>query len=211
MAEIAARAGVVASVIYDHFGSKRELAIELLELHGAALIERTITELEPAPPAELLRTSIDLFYRFMEADPFVWRFLFRDPPADPRDRRGAPPHPRSRHRGHHRARPGCSAPHEDLLGVPYERGDGDGGQGIAGAVQGLAEWWFENREVPREQVTEVAFRTALGRPPEGTAAADPTLTREPSRLAWNWVGGPAVVTSSRTDHSLAVGFAGLQL
>jgi AcrR family transcriptional regulator len=157
MAEIAARAGVVASVIYDHFGSKRELAIELLELHGAALIERTITELEPAPAPELLRTSIELFYRFMEADPFVWRFLFRDPPADPEI---AAVHRRI----HDRATEGItelvrmSAPNEDLLGIPYERATAMVAKTSQDAVQGLAEWWFENREVPREQVVEVAFR-----------------------------------------------------
>jgi AcrR family transcriptional regulator len=157
MVEIAARAGVVASVIYDHFGSKRELAVELLELHGAALIERTITELEPAPPAELLRTSIDLFYRFMEADPFVWRFLFRDPPADPEI---AAVHRRI----HERATEGItalvrlSAPRRDMLGIPYERGTAMVAKTSQEAVQGLAEWWYENREVPREQVVEVAFR-----------------------------------------------------
>jgi AcrR family transcriptional regulator len=157
MAEIASRAGVVASVIYDHFGSKRELAIELLELHGAALIERTITDLEPAPPEELLRTSIDLFYRFMEADPFVWRFLFRDPPADPEI---ATVHRRI----HDRATEGitelvrASAPREVLLEIPYERATAMIAKTSQEAVQGLAEWWYENREVPREQVVEVVFR-----------------------------------------------------
>jgi AcrR family transcriptional regulator len=158
MAEIAARAGVVASVIYDHFASKRELAIELLELHGAALIERTITELGPAPAAELLRTSIELFYRFMEADPFVWRFLFRDPPADAEI---AAVHRRI----HDRATEGItglvrmSAPRDVRVGdIPYERATLMIAKASQEAVQGLAEWWFENREVPREQVIEVAFR-----------------------------------------------------
>ena len=37
MQDIAARAGVVPSVLYDHFGSKRELHITLLELHALQL------------------------------------------------------------------------------------------------------------------------------------------------------------------------------
>jgi AcrR family transcriptional regulator len=158
MAEIAARAGVVASVIYDHFGSKRELAIELLELHGAVLIERTITELEPAPPPELLRTSIELFYRFVEADPFVWRFLFRDPPADPEI---AAVHRRI----HDRATEGIvqlvrmsAPPGRGLAGVSYERATLMVAKASQEAVQGLAEWWYENRDVPREEVVEVVFR-----------------------------------------------------
>ena len=159
MAEIASRAGVVASVIYDHFGSKRELAVELLEHHGAALIERTITGLDPAPPRELLHQSIDLFYRFMESDPFVWRFLFRDPPADPEIGE-------VHRRIHERATEGIaglvrmSAP-DDLPfdGIPQERAVRMVAKVSQEAVQGLAEWWFEHRDVPREQVTEVAFTT----------------------------------------------------
>jgi AcrR family transcriptional regulator len=158
MGEIARRSGVVASVIYDHFGSKRELVIELLELHGAALIERTITELEPAPPSELLRTSIELFYRFVEADPFVWRFLFRDPPADPEI---AAVHRRI----HDRATEGIvelvrmsAPPGRGLAGVPYERATLMVAKASQEAVQGLAEWWYENREVPREEVVEIVFR-----------------------------------------------------
>jgi AcrR family transcriptional regulator len=158
MVEIAARAGVVASVIYDHFGSKRELAIELLELHGAALIERTITELEPAAPQELLRTSIELFYRFVEADPFVWRFLFRDPPADPEI---AAVHRRI----HDRATEGIvelvrmsGPPGPGLAGVPYERATLMVAKVSQEAVQGLAEWWYENRDVPREEVVEIVYR-----------------------------------------------------
>jgi AcrR family transcriptional regulator len=157
MAEIASRGGVVASVIYDHFGSKRELAVELLELHGAALIERTITELEPAPPRELLRTSIELFYRFMEDDPFVWRFLFRDPPADPEI---AAAHRRI----HDRATEGIadlvrmSGSTDPFPGIPAERATVMVAKASQEAVQGLAEWWYENREVPREEVVEVVWR-----------------------------------------------------
>ena len=84
MGEIAARAGVVASVIYDHFGSKRELHIELLQLHGEELIRRSITEIEGGDARRRSSaSSIEAYFRFVEEDPFVWRFLFRDPPADP--------------------------------------------------------------------------------------------------------------------------------
>jgi AcrR family transcriptional regulator len=158
MGEIATRAGVVASVIYDHFGSKRELAVQLLELHGETLIRKTITELEPAPPRELVRTSIDLFYRFMEDDPFVWRFLFRDPPADPEIA--------AAHRAiHDRATEGIaglvriSAPEgSPIPGIPYDRATLMVAKASQGATQDLARWWFENRDVPREQVVEVAYR-----------------------------------------------------
>jgi AcrR family transcriptional regulator len=161
MIEIAARAGVVPSVIYDHFGSKRELAVELLELHGAAMIKRTITELQPAPPRELLRTSIELFFRFVEQDPFVWRFLFRDPPGDPEI---AALHRRM----HDRATQGiaalvrASAPPGTIDALPYQRATLMVARASQGTTQGLAEWWFENRDVPRDEVVEVAFRVLTG-------------------------------------------------
>lgn len=158
MGEIAARAGVVASVIYDHFGSKRELAIELLERHGQAIVAETITALEPAPPRELFRTSIELFYEFVERDPFVWRFLFRDPPADPQI---AAVHRRI----HDRATEGIaalvqmSAPEgTEIPGTPRDRAALMVAKAAQGTTQELAKWWYENRDVPREQVVEVAWR-----------------------------------------------------
>ncbi len=158
MAEIATRAGVVASVIYDHYGSKRELAVELFEQHGAAIVERTITDVDAADPRELVYASTDLFFRFVEEDPFIWRFLFRDPPTDPRI---AAVHRRI----HDLAAEGIAAmirrtvpPQELFGGIPYERATLMIAKASQQSTQGLAQWWFENREVPREEVVEVAFR-----------------------------------------------------
>ncbi len=153
--DLRGRPDVVASVIYDHFGSKRELHIELLELHGEALIERSINQVRGDGPYELLRASIDAFYRFVEEDPFVWRFLFRDPPSDPEI---AAAHRRVQER----ATAGIaglvssSLPiSESVLDVPAERAAWMVAKASQEATQGLAEWWWEHREVPREQVVEL--------------------------------------------------------
>ncbi len=157
MSEIATRAGVVASVIYDHFGSKRDLAITLLEAHGELIVARTITEIEPAPPADIVRTAVELFFAFVEEDEFIWRFLFRDPPPDPEI---AAIHRRI----HDRATDGIaglvlmSAPEGALPGLSPERAAAMVAKMSQEACQGLAHWWFEHREVPREQVVEVAYR-----------------------------------------------------
>jgi AcrR family transcriptional regulator len=156
MAEIASRAGVVASVIYDHFASKRDLHVALLELHGHWLIEHSIGEIELAEPRSMLWASIDALYRLVEQDPFAWRFLFRDPPADAEIA--------AAWRGiHDRATAGIAALIE--AGAP----DVEWVEGIdrstaawmlakasQGATNRLAEWWFEHREASREQVTEAA-------------------------------------------------------
>ena len=158
MAEIATRAGVVASVIYDHYGSKRELAVELLEQHGAAIVERTITDVDAADPRELVRASIELFFRVHGGGPVHL----------------AVPVPRPAHRSriaavhrriHDLAAEGIAEmvrrtvpPQELFGGIPYERATLMIAKASQQSTQGLAQWWFENREVPREEVVEVAFR-----------------------------------------------------
>jgi AcrR family transcriptional regulator len=162
MTAVASRAGVVASVIYDHFGSKHDLAIELLELHGAEIVKRTITDIPPGPPRDVVRTSVELFFEFVEEDPFIWRFLFRDPPPDPDI---AAVHRRI----HDRAAEGIAElvrraipPQPMFGGIPYERATLMIARASQQTTQGLAHWWFENRDVPREEVVEVAFRVAWG-------------------------------------------------
>jgi AcrR family transcriptional regulator len=156
--EIARRAGVVASVIYDHFGSKRELHVELLEAHGEALIERSIAEVTGEGPYELLRASIEAFYRFVEEDPFVWRFLFRDPPSDP-DIAAAHRRVQDRATAGIAALVAEGAPEVGaVLEIPAERATWMVAKASQAATQGLAEWWWEHPEAPREHVVELAVQ-----------------------------------------------------
>lgn len=156
MAEIAARAGVVASVIYDHFASKRQLHVELLEQHGSWLIEHSITAIELDEPRRMLWASIDALYRLIEQDPFAWRFIFRDPPADAEIAA-------TWRSIHDRATAGIAglieagAPEVDWVkGVDRSTAAWMLAKASQGATNRLAEWWFEHREVSREQVSEAA-------------------------------------------------------
>jgi AcrR family transcriptional regulator len=156
MGEIAQRAGVVASVIYDHFASKRDLHLYLLEHHGQALIERSIHAVTPGSPEEMLRESIGLFFRLVEEDPFAWRFLFRDPPADPKVAAVW-------RRIHDAATAGIAeltelaTPGIELIGG-IERSTAAVmiARASQAATNGLVDWWFEHREVSRERVTALA-------------------------------------------------------
>jgi AcrR family transcriptional regulator len=156
MGEIAARAGVVASVIYDHFDSKRDLHVQLLEHHGEELFERSITAATPAGPEEMMRESVGLFFRLVEEDPFAWRFLFRDPPADPEIAA-------TWRRIHARATAGIAALTElatpgidSVAGIERATAAVMIAKASQAATNGLADWWFEHRDVSREQVTELA-------------------------------------------------------
>ena len=154
--EIARAAGVVASVIYDHFPSKRALHIELLEIHGSALIERAVQPVQGASPRELLRLTTEAFFEFVEEDPFVWRLVFRDPPADPEI---AAAHRHVRDRATEAiagliegAVPGV----EPSWGIPRRQASWMLAEAARAATDGLAAWWYEHPDVPREQVVTVA-------------------------------------------------------
>ncbi len=173
MNEIAASAGVVVSVIYDHFPSKRALHIELLERHGDELIDTAVRRVRAESYAELFRASIEAFFEFVERDPFVWRLLFRDPPADPEVAaawRGV----QGRASRAIAALLASAVPEKELIeGLARERTNAMLAEAIKSTMDGLAGWWYEHREVPRGQVVAVAEQliwiglertaTALGR------------------------------------------------
>jgi hypothetical protein len=103
-------------------------------------------------------SAVAAFFRFVEEDRFVWRFLFRDPPADAEI---AAVHEEI----HARATAGLAAlvaagapDGRALPGVPRERAALMAARAAQGATNGLAAWWFEHPEVPRDEVVEVARR-----------------------------------------------------
>src|SRR3954463_9119304 len=84
MAAIARAGGITPAVIYDHFPSKAELHITLLERETAEMLGAIAAALESAPDdlEARLRAGIDAFFAFVEEHRFAWRVIFRDPPAE---------------------------------------------------------------------------------------------------------------------------------
>jgi AcrR family transcriptional regulator len=157
MQDIAARAGVVPSVLYDHFGSKRELHITLLELHAEQMRERSLRRVEGASAEEMLRASIASYFEFVEEDPFIWRFMHRDPPTDPEiaavcneiaDRGIAGIADLIRF---------GAAGAKSVKGINVDEATWILARATQSATHGVATWWYENREVPRERVVELVF------------------------------------------------------
>jgi AcrR family transcriptional regulator len=155
--EIARRSGVTPPVLYDHFPSKRDLYRELLERHFADL-RRIWRENFPggAPPRERVARSVDAWFAYIEANPFAGRMLFRDTSGDPE----------------------VAALHEQVAAGSREAilplfvaepgvaklGGSSSGAGLEmswvvlrGVLQGLAVWWSDHPEVPREQVVATAM------------------------------------------------------
>lgn len=154
--EIARRAGVTPPVVYEHFASKRELYRELLERHFADLREVWRENfVGDDPPERRVARSFDAWFAYVEAHPFAGRVLFRystDPEIEAVHAEVAA---RSR---------------EEILplfaaepGAVNVAGS-TGGEGIEmvwvvlrGVLQGLAVWWSDHPEVPRERVLATAM------------------------------------------------------
>jgi AcrR family transcriptional regulator len=153
--EIAQAAGITPAVIYDHFSSKAELQIELLERQTAELLGFVGEALQNAPEGleERMRVGVDAFFRFVEEHSFAWRMLFRDPPSDP----GVAAAYRRLDR---QATVGITAFIEASAGEALAGEDAPPraaemfAELLKNAQNGLASWWYEHPEVPREEIVQ---------------------------------------------------------
>jgi AcrR family transcriptional regulator len=153
---IAERAGVSKALLYEHFASKRELHAAMLEAHVHELIERIEAALVDAEPGEgRLRAGLEAFFDFLEerrgasaimlrnsGDPDVAEWLARL-----RDAIGA------------QVVTLMTEEAEQLIREdPKLRGAIEMiAQQQIGAIQSLADWWGEHREVPKEAVIATAM------------------------------------------------------
>jgi AcrR family transcriptional regulator len=146
--DIARRAGVSKGLIYEHFGSKKELHESLLEAHVQELFAR-LSEAAgtDAPGEERLRAGVDAFLAFVEQRREGWRLLFRDA-ADPdlaelvqRLQAQATAAIAELIAAEPAARPHAGGPELEMIA-----------QQLSGAVQALANWWYDHRDVPREEL-----------------------------------------------------------
>lgn len=155
MAAIAAAAGIAPSVLYDHFPSKRDLHVALLETHARALVEHAARAVDAASPHELLRANVEAFFEFVERDPFAWRMLFREPAADPAI---AAVHGRiQRETTVAIARLVALAPDVRLPeGMARERLDELVAETVKSTNNAIAAWWWEHREIRRETISALA-------------------------------------------------------
>lgn len=155
---IARASGVTPPVVYEHFESKRELYRELLERHFAELREVWREHfVGEGPAAERVARSFDAWFAYVEVHPFAGRVLFRystDPEIEAVHAEAAA---RSREAilPLFAAEPGS----ENVAGSV----DGEGIEMVwvvlRGVLQGLAVWWTEHPDVPRERVVATAMNS----------------------------------------------------
>jgi AcrR family transcriptional regulator len=150
--EIAAAAGISKSVLYDHFPSKAELQISLLNENSDALMAFVAERVSAADgPEARLRSGIEAFFEFVETHPFAWRTIFRDPPSDPRVAEAFI----AMHRNVTHGIATMFRTEPEVAAV-IESGDDQRlvmlAEQLKMAMRGLAGWWYEHREHTREEM-----------------------------------------------------------
>jgi AcrR family transcriptional regulator len=153
---IARRAGVTVPVLYDHFASKGDLYVELVEHHYASL--REIWSRHASGGDELavwLGPAVGEWFAYVEAHPFARRMLFHEATRDP-----------AAAEAHRRIQDASRVEVIALLrrvasahGVDF--GDDVGvelaWEALRAVLQGLALWWHERPDVPRARIVDTAM------------------------------------------------------
>jgi AcrR family transcriptional regulator len=154
--EIARGSGVTPPVVYEHFESKRDLYRHLLELHFAELREVWREHFAGDGPLEQrVASSFDAWFAYVEVHPFAGRVLFRystDPEIEA-VHAGVAARSREAILPLFAAEPGA----ENLAGSVTDEGIEMVWVVLRGVLQGLAVWWSEHPEVPRERVVATAM------------------------------------------------------
>jgi AcrR family transcriptional regulator len=158
--DIARAAGISKALIYEHFTSKQALHADLIEAQASELYRRiadAVAAVETDSGGARLKAGLEAYLEFVEERRDAWRVLFRetvdpeaaaaldrvsaqitalvatliaqDPGATPRDEA----HPEADH--------GIQLLAEMLVG----------------AIQSVANWWDDHKDVRRERVLEVAM------------------------------------------------------
>lgn len=155
--EIARRSGVSAPVVYDHFDSKQDLYRVLLERHFADLRQIWREKFSgDETPAERVGRSLEAWFAYVEGHPFAGRMLFRDTTGDPAI---AAMHAEVAARSRDAVLPLLTAEPgaETLVGADAAEGLEMVWVVLRGVLQGLAIWWSENPQVPRDRVVATAM------------------------------------------------------
>jgi AcrR family transcriptional regulator len=152
--EICRRSGVTPPVLYDHFASKLELHGRLLERTRDELLELWRENLAGDEPAEArIARAVDAWARYVQEHPYVPRLFFAETTGD------------AEIEAIHRE---VRAQATTALGVIVGREAGAASSGdrlahemaaevIRAGLAGLAIWWNDHPQVPRERIVATAI------------------------------------------------------
>jgi AcrR family transcriptional regulator len=153
--EIAQAAGISKALIYEHFPSKKDLHVSLLERHTQQIFLRLAQTAATDDPGEVrLRNGVDAFFAWAEQNRTAFRLLFRDTfEADVAD---------ALERLQTQATGAIAAL---IAAEPAEPGPRDRetdfalaieamAQQLSGSAQSLAIWWQTHPDIEREWLVD---------------------------------------------------------
>ena len=149
--DIAQAAGVSKALIYEHFESKHQLHLSLLDSQVNEILERLVASAGTGEPGEVrLRAGVDAFLTFVEERRGAFRMLFR-----------AAADPEVADKLELIQRQATAAIAALIASEPAAEREDDAdqyremlAQQLSGAVQSLAVWWEDHQDVPREEVLD---------------------------------------------------------
>lgn len=171
MSDLGAAAGVPRTELFEHFRSKRELFVAVVEQQNALFVGHVGARIMSDGPArERMRATIDAIFTFAESHPAAWSLLFRATPSGDAEVRATR---REIHAGQVAAVAGLLARDAHDAGL-----DRDPAQMAAivemliGALSGAVAWWSRTPGASRESVVDAAMEllwNGLGRPARARA------------------------------------------
>ncbi|MDQ2675987.1 MAG: TetR/AcrR family transcriptional regulator [Actinomycetota bacterium] len=154
--DVATRGGISKALIYEHFSSKRELQLAVLDTNMRDLIEAVVSAVAAVDTdEERLRSGIDSFLVFASERPNVLRLMTRnvsDPVAgeaiDRLREEAATTIASIMAQNAPELKPGDLDLETTVAIVAHL---------MAGGIQFLAGWWIDHPEIPRDRVVELAM------------------------------------------------------
>ena len=151
--DIAAAAGVTKPMLYRHFASKRALYMQVLSLHRDALAHAALTPFVATggPLRPRVRAMLDGWFGYVQEHPHVAPLLFRGVASDPEMKAFlADLHAQQRAADMALFREGGA----DLPAALVE----PLAEVVRSSLTGLALWWLERPEQPREVLVDTMLR-----------------------------------------------------
>ena len=165
MEQIAVKAGVTKPVLYQHFESKKELYLGLLEEDIARLLDDIRHAIEGARSNhERIERATGAYFSFIDTNEGSFRLLFRETMGAEDEFR------RAIERFRDELARSISAVIAAETGLPASESELLA-RGVMGIAESAAQWWLDSRSVPAERVvrdlSELAWRGLSGLPRRG--------------------------------------------
>jgi AcrR family transcriptional regulator len=155
--EIARRSGVSAPVVYDHFDSKLDLHRRLLERTRDELLAMWTEQLDGDEPAEVrIPRALDAWARYVEEHPYAPRMFFHETTGEP-EIQAIHAEVTAGGRAVLGAILGSEPGSENIAGAADAESFEMAAEVIRAGLTGLAIWWSEHPEVPRERIVATAI------------------------------------------------------